>query len=1043
MQDDNESVALFEARSEQPLPLTSGSAAWRQAGIGVWLIACAAATLLLALFSLASSPAHAQNRAISYELSGITAYSGRSKGRTLSGAWVYIKGAAVGGRDLVGPHRVGRYAFEFFGNHERASFQSIGLSTARTVKNIPANLADRIEPTTSGNWFFIDRWSISNGRFGQLLRAMSEDDRLVVFSICSLLSREEFGAEAIKRAVELRSFDDVYKKFWTASRRLEEMQQLGRSCIAEIGKVFNPASVTKPIDAVRITRIQTALEKLGFYTRAIDGVFGPGTRAAVTAYRRSFDFPGGDGLSDAEVSNLERIARSGFRDGNELRRAEAAGFTSRSEYSAALVGGFRDARSFSEARRAGFNRRDEWERFVASGSSNPALYREALAAGFTDAQSFEGARRAGFTVPDEYAAFIASGLPDRTAFLSDRERREEVEALSGTCNAATEKQDWILAAPACRRASIAVPDDSALATAAATAEQRLEVLEGVARADLARLQSNLADARAAVAANPSPDASRWLDAVTVETAAARDLLLRAGKATAVASCIVESDAGRWTTALDACSIALAAAPSDQFLTARLETAREQGSEEEASARLALETARSEASRLSATLEAFTRSGGVLERGLDIARAVVAMRELETRNAFEPLDQALGALTSLLSEEPAYNASLMEEASAASLAQTEALAEALDNARRLEAFIRNFLARNVLAQEAPMLLAQQERLVEALEANNDEMVIPAQEEATRVLGQLGLDDQARAFFLGPDPDSETSRQAAAPVDVSPGFTPVPRPNALAVVIGNRNYSEAPEVRFAHNDASAFARFFTDVMGLEPRKVIHENDLTSVGMARLFGRPGGPDGRIQRLSRFVDEVYVFYSGHGVPELRPGSTARGYILPVDIPPGTPGFGAYALDDLISQLQDLPVSRVTVFIDACFSGLSEGGSLIANVSGAFGVAVTAPARLARVSVLAATAFDEPQLAHWLPEREHGAFTFHALTGLHGAADRMGDRRVTLTALRSFIDEGLAFGGFDQRPSLIDGNDDDDDPVMDFSAADVLPRFGPANVIR
>jgi len=294
------------------------------------------------------------------------------------------------------------------------------------------------------------------------------------------------------------------------------------------------------------------------------------------------------------------------------------------------------------------------------------------------------------------------------------------------------------------------------------------------------------------------------------------------------------------------------------------------------------------------------------------------------------------------------------------------------------------------------------------------------------------------FLRQQAAEVKERELAA---LAPKFTPVSRPDVLAIVIGNKNYVGAPDVQFAHNDAEGFARYFTDVMGVEPRKVILEMDITSVGMASLFGRPGGPDGRLHRMARFVDEIYVFYSGHGVPEIRQDGPARGYLLPVDVPPASPGFGAYALDDLIAQLESLPVAHVTLLLDACFSGLSEGGSLVPNVSGAFGVAVATPAASARISVLAATAFDEPQLAHWLPDREHGAFSFYTLQGLHGAADRQDGRRVRMSDLRSYIDEALTFEGFNQRPSLRSSGDD---PLMvDFTGVDDLPVFVSGQVKR
>ena len=1070
-------------RRDQPSSITSRSTARQQKRVSAWLLACAASTLLLALVLSASLSAHAQNRAISYEVSHVTTFDGRSQGRTFSGAWMYIKNAAVGAQSLAGPQVAGRYSFEFSGDYDQASFQSIGLSTARTVKNIPANLASRIEPTL-GNRFFIDKWSISNGRFGRLLRAMSDDDRLIVFSICTMLSREEFGAEAIKRAVELRWYDDVYKKFWTASRRIEEMRHLGRSCIAEIRKVFNPATITLPIEAARMKRIQSALERLGFYTRGIDGLFGPGTRQAVAAYRRSFDFPGGDGLSDAELSTLERIARSGFRDGNELRRADAAGF----------------------------KQRDEWELFVASGSSDPALYREALSAGFTDTQSFEQARdKAKRQVAIKAAIIEAGDRRAQTEILREAERQAESErekAALARRKAAIE--DAIAKA---RERRMAEPD-----------EQTRHVLAQNTRGTAGNLTEEALNAYSAE--NLTEEALNAYAAGDHEAAfalfrAAADrghleAMAYIGDMYAVGHGVPEnkSRAENWWRKAEALGETMSSLSSYQRAMLYEEDPDNPAAELRAAAGSAVWRLDAEdpddpgivaqvrvpdmgitmtmtiRRNLDADLPAshtieldFVNAGDpnrdVLDAGLphlkedEIARGaplagltvpisdnffLIGLSNLQVdqqrnrnllinRNWIElPMRFAGGQRAVIAFDKGVNGQHVFEKAFAAwtdaSLEKAERrriqddIRRLLDQERERAAWRGLFDDNDEGTNRDPPLMLPPPGFASPTEPKMD---FEAPPEGSSAVAELSEPRRVRTVTVTVRSDGTITRNSDSasiePNLASAGsFSPLPRPDALAVVIGNRNYQEAPEVRFAHNDATAFATYFTDVMGLEEHKVLLEEDLTSVGMSRLFGRPGGPDGRLHNLARFVDEVFVFYSGHGVPEIRLGEAARGYLLPVDVPPEAPGFGAYALDDLIAQLQSLPVSRVTLFIDACFSGLSESGSLVPDVSGAFGVSVAPPPREANVSVLAATAFDQPQLARWLPDREHGAFTYLALDGLHGAADRDGDRRVTLTELQRFIDERLAFKGFDQSPSLVSGGDDD--LIMDFSEAQELPVF-------
>lgn len=274
---------------------------------------------------------------------------------------------------------------------------------------------------------------------------------------------------------------------------------------------------------------------------------------------------------------------------------------------------------------------------------------------------------------------------------------------------------------------------------------------------------------------------------------------------------------------------------------------------------------------------------------------------------------------------------------------------------------------------------------------------------------------------PAPQLATSRPAAPPAPAPvPTAPPVPlRDDVLVLVIGNRTYAEAPPVEYAHNDAVAFAELFQDMLGVVPENILIETDLNSIGMARYFGTDDLPEGKLFRRARFVDEIIVFYSGHGVPVFRSEGLPIGYLLPVDVPAAEPGFGAYPLDMLIRRLENLPVARVTVLLDACFSGLSSQGSLVPGVSGAFGVAIAAPIEKAKVSVLTATDFQSPQFAHWLPEKQHGAFSWFALEGLRGKADKDADGQIYLSELRNYIDKGLALSDLRQSPSLLPGSAD------------------------
>ncbi|MCA3517927.1 MAG: caspase family protein [Rhodobacter sp.] len=247
-----------------------------------------------------------------------------------------------------------------------------------------------------------------------------------------------------------------------------------------------------------------------------------------------------------------------------------------------------------------------------------------------------------------------------------------------------------------------------------------------------------------------------------------------------------------------------------------------------------------------------------------------------------------------------------------------------------------------------------------------------------------------FDLAPDP---------MPPDPLPKPAHPVRPNVLGIVIGNRSYDHAPDVDFALRDAQAYATAFGQTLGIAPENLFVLENANSLDLQRLFGTAEAPQGRLYRLAGLYDEVFIAYSGHGVPLLRPDGLAEGFLLPVDVRPEEPAFGGYSLSQLIDQLGALPVARVTVFLDTCFSGLSAAGPLQPDsVSASFGVAVASPETRAQVFVLAATAFDQPQYAHWDVANQHGVFTWHVLNGLNGEADLDKDGTLLLSELHDYV---------------------------------------------
>lgn len=231
--------------------------------------------------------------------------------------------------------------------------------------------------------------------------------------------------------------------------------------------------------------------------------------------------------------------------------------------------------------------------------------------------------------------------------------------------------------------------------------------------------------------------------------------------------------------------------------------------------------------------------------------------------------------------------------------------------------------------------------------------------------------------------------------------VENPDGVAVIVGNRTYGgDIPEVTFAHNDADAMRRFIIGTLGYKEGNVIDLRDASLVDLQKALGNEKSHRGQLWRWVRPREsDVVVYYSGHGVPGTH---DKRQYILPVNSDPNSPEIGGYALETLYRNLSQLDARSVKVYLDACFSGESQGGSLLKNFSG---LAIPAAAET-QLTVL--TAARNEQVASWDEESRQGLFTRFLLEGLQGKADntRYGQRdgRVTLQEIKGYLDREMTY---------------------------------------
>ncbi|MCK4665058.1 MAG: caspase family protein [Bacteroidales bacterium] len=204
-----------------------------------------------------------------------------------------------------------------------------------------------------------------------------------------------------------------------------------------------------------------------------------------------------------------------------------------------------------------------------------------------------------------------------------------------------------------------------------------------------------------------------------------------------------------------------------------------------------------------------------------------------------------------------------------------------------------------------------------------------------------------------------------VDINIPYTNIKNDKTFAVIIGNENYKNEIQVKYAINDAKTFKDYVVKTLGV-PEKQVHYS------INATYGTILGEIEWLNNISKgFKGEAKIlfYYAGHGMPDQ---SSKSAYLLPVD---GMASNSATAIkiDDLYSKLTEYSSISVTVFLDACFSGGSRDGMLASGR----GVKIKPEENTLKGNLVVFTAVSGDQTAHPYKEKQHGLFTYYLLKKL------------------------------------------------------------------
>ena len=221
----------------------------------------------------------------------------------------------------------------------------------------------------------------------------------------------------------------------------------------------------------------------------------------------------------------------------------------------------------------------------------------------------------------------------------------------------------------------------------------------------------------------------------------------------------------------------------------------------------------------------------------------------------------------------------------------------------------------------------------------------------------------------------------------------RKDGVALIIANRYYShpDVPEVRFAHRDGETVRRYLIRTLGYREGNIFVEYDATLATFRTALKK-------LRNAARPKADIFVYYTGHGAPDPE---SDQGYFVPVDTDPNYVAVGGLSLKEFYSELDGIKAATKTVVIDACFSGSSDQGMIIRNVSPIF-LEVKEAGLLGGGITFSSSSGDE--VSSWFPEKKHGLYTYYFLKGLQGTAD--GNRNGVLTAgeLQTYLLEQVPY---------------------------------------
>ena len=243
---------------------------------------------------------------------------------------------------------------------------------------------------------------------------------------------------------------------------------------------------------------------------------------------------------------------------------------------------------------------------------------------------------------------------------------------------------------------------------------------------------------------------------------------------------------------------------------------------------------------------------------------------------------------------------------------------------------------------------------------------------------------------------------ADIDLFVPHTDKVNDNTFVVIIANEAYQKLAKVNYAIKDGQSFAQYCNLTLGIP-----HENIRTYHNAT--YGRMLESLADLKSIAEVYEgelNVIFYYCGHGAPD---ESSKESYLLPVDAFKISPNV-CLSLKKLYGELSEIKAEKVTVFLDACFSGATRAGEMLAS---ARGTAIKPREEVLTGNIVSFTASSGNETALQYDEKGHGMFTYYLLKKLQETKGNVSLGELSDYVKKKVLQKSVVINRKKQTPTL------------------------------